>query len=71
MVERIPPSGEVGAEAGGVASRSARSNGDAVQATNVHHVGNFKFSNHHIKRVNKHYLALGLIRIKGKVQSFD
>lgn len=51
-------------------SVSVLSNGYTMQATNVSH-RNFKFSNNHIKKINKHYLALGLIGIKGKVQSFD
>lgn len=51
-------------------SRLALSNGDIMQATNVSH-SNFTFSNNYTKKVNKHYLSLDLIEIKGKVQSFD
>lgn len=52
-------------------STSALSDGDAMQATSVGQVGDFKFSNKHITRISKHYLALDLIGIKGEVQNCD
>lgn len=67
---KIPPLGKR-AEAGGVVSTSALSDGDAMQATSVGQVGDFKFSNKHITRISKHYLALDLIGIKGEVQYCD
>ena len=44
---KIPPLGKR-AEAGGVVSTSALSDGDAMQATSVGQVGDFKFSKKHI-----------------------